>query len=182
MIRVEALVASPRKNGNSNLLVGRLLSALDEDRVRGGSTFLYDEAVSPCTDCRACKRGDLVCTVEDRMQPIYRKMEAAGILVFATPIYWFGPTATMKLLLERLRPYYMSQRLKDKKAVLILPAGSGPSDCDLTITMFRRVFKALGLEILGIVTPKAFNPGDALNDESALQELDRIAALINNME
>jgi len=178
---VEVLVASPRKNGNSQELSESLTAGLDKKKVQSGISFLYEHELGPCIDCRACKRNELVCTKEDGMQALYKKIDAADFLVFATPIYWYGPTGTMKLLLERLRPYYMSKRLAGKKAAIILPAGNGAEDCDLTITMFQRIFRALGLDLIKIITPKAFNPGDALRDDKAMEDINELSMQINAM-
>ena len=84
------------------------------------------------------------CIIQDEMKEIYERIAAADILIIACPIYWFGPSAKTKLLLDRLRPYYYNRNLKAKKAALILAAGSGQSDCDLTIEMFKRSFLTLG--------------------------------------
>ena len=43
---------------------------------------------------------------------------------------------------------------------LLLPAGSGPMDCDLTIEQFKRIFKALGITNLDVITVTAYNEGD----------------------
>jgi len=180
-MKLEVLLASPRKNGNSYVMARRLIDGLEMQKIDSNIIFLYEEGIGPCTDCRACKRGDLVCTIEDGMQPLYARLDAADILVFATPIYWYGPSATMKLLLERLRPYYLNKRLSGKKAVIILPAGNGVADCDLTISMFQRMFKALDLEILRFITPMAFNPGEALSDKAALEQLEETVILLNKL-
>ncbi len=181
MIRVEAMVASPRKKGNSSVLVNRLMDRLDRQKAAGESIFLFNEDISPCTDCRACKTGDLVCTVRDAMQPLYQRMEQADVLIFATPVYWFGPTASLKKVIERLRPYYLSKRLAGKKLVLILPAGNGIEDCDLIISMMKRIADALELEIFRIITPKAYDAGEVLNDGSVLAEIDDLATAISNL-
>ncbi len=75
------------------------------------------------------------------MQEIYPLINDADILIFGTPIYWFGPTAQMKALIDRLRPYYGNQRLKGKSAALILPAGVGRSDCNLLLHSLRKFLR-----------------------------------------
>ena len=35
------------------------------------------------------KKGDYVCTINDRMQELYPKMQEADLIIFGTPIYWF---------------------------------------------------------------------------------------------
>ncbi|NJO90379.1 MAG: flavodoxin family protein [Chloroflexia bacterium] len=108
------------------------------------------------------------------MQQLYPKIDACDVLIFATPIYWFGPTAKTKLLVDRLRPYFGNKRLSGKWGALLLPAGSGPVDCELTVEQFRRTFTSLEIRFLGAVTTTAFNVGDADKDiylDSAIQQL-----------
>lgn len=162
---------SPRKKGNTSSLTSLFINKLNSDRYIAKEMFLYDQNINPCTDCRVCKKGDLICKVNDDMQKNYDLLDKADIFVIATPIYWFGPTAKMKLFLDRFRPYYGNQRLKYKKSLLILPAGVGEKDCDLTIEMFSRAFRALGVEYFGSITSKAYDIGDSLKDEAALQSV-----------
>lgn len=178
MSNIQIFIGSPRKKGNTSYLVQKFINSLS-GKLQAEINFLYDLNIQPCTDCRNCKKGNLVCTVQDEMQGLYEKIDQSDVLIFATPIYWFGPSAQMKLLIDRLRPYYGNKRLKGKKAALILPAGTGEADCDLTIEMFKRTFNALEIEYLGAVTSKAYDIGDAEKDHKALNEIQQLVARIN---
>lgn len=164
MKRIKILIGSPRKKGNSVSMSGLLAGLLNKENYAIENIYLYDYQINACTDCRVCKKGDMVCKVNDGMQDLYPILEDADILIFATPIYWFGPSAKTKLLIDRLRPYFANQKLNGKRGALLLPAGSGPADCDLTIEQFRRTFMALGINFLGAVTTTAFDVGDAIKD------------------
>lgn len=174
-MKAEILIGSPRKNGNTATMAKVLANELLSKSVDVNTTFLYDYEIKPCTDCRGCKKSDLVCVLKDDYALLSERLESANILVFGTPIYWYGPTAKIKLLIDRFRPYFTSKKLQGKKAVLLLPAG----DCDLTIEMFRRVFETLGIEYLGAVTSKSYDIGDAVKD-ACLQP--NIFELLNHIE
>ncbi|MGD9365976.1 MAG: NAD(P)H-dependent oxidoreductase [Desulfobacteraceae bacterium] len=45
-------------------------------------------------------------------------MDEADLIIFGTPNYWYGPTAKMKLLIDRMRPYVTNEKLKGKKQLL----------------------------------------------------------------
>lgn len=170
------LIGSPRKNGNTSTMSKMLASNLKSSKQ--STYFLYDYQIIPCTDCRMCKKGDLFCSVSDDLNEIYRSLESADIIVFGTPIYWFGPTAKMKLLIDRLRPYFQNKKLNGKKAALLLPAGDGEKDCDLTIEQFKRIFRTLGVEYLGAVTSCAYEIGDAENDEKLSEKINSLSSKI----
>ena len=171
------LIGSPRKNGNTAIMCDLLLNKLSQGTVKFQLVNLNTLNFSGCTDCRACKTGDLKCTLNDDLRNYYPAIEAADLLVFGTPIYWYGPTAQMKALMDRLRPYYGNKLLKGKKAVVLLPAGVGSSDCDLTTEQFKRMSKALGIDIIKTITAKAYDIGEVLNDKAALEEIESLELL-----
>lgn len=84
-------------------------------------------------------------------------------------------------MFDRLRPYYSNKKLADKKAALLLPAGDGESDCDLTIEIFRRSFKALGIELIDSVAAHAHDTGEADSDKKALASIAELVAKINGL-
>lgn len=178
MQHILILIGSPRREGNSVDMANMLIMRLRGKDFQTEMLYLYDYDIRPCTDCRACKKDALVCTVKDGMKDLYAMMEKADILVFGNPIYWFGPTAKTKLLVDRLRPYYGNKKLSGKKAALLLPAGSGASDCDLTTEMFRRTFEALGIDFIGTAPAVAYDAGDAVKDPETSAAVQALAAAI----
>jgi multimeric flavodoxin WrbA len=177
-MRVLGLVGSPRKGGNTDIMVD---AVLERARANGHETekiHLYEAEIGPCIDCRGCKKGDLVCIVEDGMQSVYPKLDSANVIVFGTPIYWVGPTGTMKNLIDRFRPYFGNGRIKGKKAILVAPAGDGPSECNLLTEMFRRSFEYLKVEFLGYALGKAYDRKEILNDEEAMKKATELGAML----
>lgn len=168
---IEIFNSSPRKNGNTAFLAGAFSDTAESGLHKCEINNLYDYDILPCIDCRACKKDNFQCALKDDMNRIYMKMESADILVFGTPIYWYGPTAKMKLLIDRLRPYFGSGKLKGKKGILMMSAGSGKEDCDLTGEMFKRIFDALGITMHGVVITKSYDVGDAQNDAAAVENM-----------
>lgn len=176
MKKVVFINGSPRKKGNTSIMVQHLHHLLPKSNFQSQVIFLYDKDIKPCTDCRVCKKGELVCTIKDDMQAIYSQLEFTEYIVFGTPIYWFGPTAKMKLLIDRFRPYYVNKKLIGKKAILLLPAGTGEQDTDLTIELFNRTFAALGIEPIGSVSAEAYDERDVYSDELAMEKIERLSA------
>lgn len=174
-MRVEILLGSPRPNGNTAFLAGLLERHLEAAGAETGRHSLYDLAIQPCRDCRACKAGDRVCILDDDAKSVTDRLEGSDAFVLATPIYWYAPTAPAKLLIDRLRPFYGSRRLSGKRAAVLLAAGSGASDCDLTVEMLRRTFEALGVAFVGTVVSRSYDTGDAARDADAQARLAPLA-------
>jgi multimeric flavodoxin WrbA len=176
MRNIEILIGSPRKNGNTSIMAKYLHENALLSGMSSKITFLYDHTIQACTDCRGCKKGKKECFVLDDASEIYARLEKADIIIFGTPVYWFGPSATMKLLIDRLRPYYLNKKLAGKKAAVFLPAGEGAKDCDLTIEMFKRVFQTLGMIFMGAVTAKAYDIGDLNKNKKVHDPINRLSA------
>lgn len=101
MTNVLVLYGSPRKNGNSSTLGKRFVKALGDNGVQDVQEFwLNDLAIKPCQGCFRC-HPTRRCITQDDMQMIYPALEAATVIVFAIPIFWWHMSAQMKLCLDR---------------------------------------------------------------------------------
>ncbi len=179
MQKIEILIGSPRKRGNTFSLAEMLIQNLNKEKTISDITYLYDYEIKPCNDCRACKTGKMECIIDDDMKEIYQLLENSDIIIIGSPIYWFGPSAKTKLMLDRFRPYFTNKKLAGKRAALLLPARTGEPDCNLTIEMFMRSFEALGIKYIGAVTAKAYDIGEAGKDKNAIASINKLAAQIN---
>jgi len=178
-MKIEILTGSPRRNGNTAILARLLKEKLKKEGHTINITSLYDFKIKPCIDCRGCKKDKLICSLDDDMPEIYRKLDASDIIVIGTPIYWYGPSAMTKLLIDRLRPYFVNRILEGKKGALLLPAGDGEKDTGLTVLMLKKTFETLGMIYMGCVTAKAYDAGEVSKDKVVIRSLDKLAGLIN---
>lgn len=168
-MNILALIGSPRKAGNTSLVVD---AVIDGARTAGHSArklFLYDYDIRPCLDCRACKRGDLRCVLKDDMPAIYGLLGDADLIIFGTPVYWYGPTAVMKLLLDRLRPFIADGGLKTKRGLLVVPSQEGPACCGPLTEMIRMSLGYLGMEPAGEILVAAYEKGEIAKNPAELK-------------
>jgi multimeric flavodoxin WrbA len=169
-MKILALIGSPRKGSNTDTLVEQTLKGSAVSGHTYEKIYLYNYDISPCIDCRKCKQGDYVCVINDGMQEIYPKMDGADVIIFGTPNYWYGPSAKMKLLVDRMRPYVANGKLKGKKAAVITPAAEGPNACGPLMEMFRMCFEYLEMEFAGKILAAAYERGEVKNDQKALKD------------
>ncbi len=74
-----------------------------------------------CMACDMCKnRKDNKCVMEDDMQNVYDNIDNFDTIVLVTPVYFDQITAYTKLFIERLRPFYPTRKLYNKRVFLIL--------------------------------------------------------------
>jgi multimeric flavodoxin WrbA len=151
---VLGLSASPRRDGNSDLLLAEALAGAASAGAATEPLRLADFAIAPCVECNACLRTG-VCRVEDDFQAILARMLAADRIIFATPIFFMGVAAQGKLLIDRCqclwaRKYVLKQPLpegspRDRRAMVIAVGGSkGRKMFDSVRLTMKYYFDALG--------------------------------------
>ena len=177
-MKILALMGSPRKEGNTDILVDTVLSGAKSAGHQGEKLHLYDLNLLPCIDCRNCKNGDKVCTRDDDMRDIYPKIEGADVILFGTPLYWYGPSGPMKLLMDRLLPYSETETLKGKRAVLVIPSAEGSDACGPVVTMFRLSLDYLGVDIAEVLLPTAYEKGEISSNTEELERARGIGAAL----
>ena len=169
-MKILALIGSPRREENTDLLVEQILKGSRTKGHNAEKLFLYEYTISLCIDCRNCKKGDYVCCVNDEMQKIYPRMESAELIILGSPLYWYGPTAKMKLLVDRMRPFVANGKLRGKKAVVVAPSAEGAKACGPLLEMFRKSFEYLGMEFAGEVLVKAYEKGEVAENQRELEK------------
>jgi len=177
-MQVLALVGSPRRNGNTDLLVDQVLKGAESRRYSREKIYLYDYEISPCLDCRGCKKGSFDCLLKDGMQEIRPLLEEADVIIFGTPVYWYGPTAKMKLLIDRLRPFIASKKLQGKRGILVSPSEEGPGCCGPLVEMFRMSSLYLEMELAGILLAKAYERGEIRGQPEELRRAWELGAAL----
>ena len=120
-MKVIGIVSSPRKGGNTEILVRQALRAA---REAGAETELISVAkmnISPCDGCGACEKNG-ICKIKDDMQVIYQQLESADGIVFGTPVYFLNVTAQAKAIIDRTYAFLQTRKLRGKVAAAIVVA------------------------------------------------------------
>ncbi len=150
-MKVLAIQGSPRKKGNTALLLEHYLSGLEENHsdVEIERVFLQEKDIAPCTGCYTCINEESSCIIDDDMQGLYGRIIEADLLIFATPIYWWSISAQLKVFVDRFCPFTIED-FKDKKFVLLMTYGNllpntGPK---MVEDMFREIWDYFELDIV----------------------------------
>jgi len=131
--KILILCASPKKDGNTVALVqwfaqGAQAKGAHVEIV--ATAFLKYKAIG-CTSCRACQKSDKYeCVINDEARSVLAKMADVDVIVMATPLYFFGPSAQLKIIFDRMFSLYkwdnvagtMKTPLKGKTLVLMASA------------------------------------------------------------
>ena len=101
MKNVLILAGSPRKKGNSAALCRMFAQGAEEAGSKVETIFLRDKKIGFCLACYHCRDHGGVCAIKDDMAEILDKMNAADVIVMASPVYFYSVDAQMKALIDR---------------------------------------------------------------------------------
>lgn len=97
---VLGLQGSPRIKGNTSILLSTFLDEAERLGARTDHLDVSRKNISPCLGCGNCEREGF-CSTDDDMQGVYPLLRQADIIVIATPVYFYGPTAQIKAVIDR---------------------------------------------------------------------------------
>lgn len=110
---VLVISTSPRKNGNSDALADAFIRGAQQAGNQVEKINLYDKTIGFCKGCLTCQSTQR-CIIDDDASAIAQRMLTADVIVFATPIYYYGMCGQMKTLLDRANPLYSADyRFRD---------------------------------------------------------------------
>jgi len=186
---VVGLQGSPRRNGNTAYLLDKFL----EQGVNHGADInkvpVADKNIIPCIGCNSCmKTGECVIQTDDMYAEMYDLLQNADIIVAATPVFFYGPSAQLKALIDRSQTLWSRKyalKLDDPKEKtrkgFLLSAGatSGKQLFDAIRLITRYFFDAAGASYNGdLFFRKVDGPRDLKKLDGHLERIEKSAAAL----
>lgn len=125
MKQVLIISASPRKNGNSDILCDRFAQGAAESGHKVEKVFIASKNIGYCSGCGVCNSTHR-CVQKDDMAVILDQMVNADVIVLATPVYFYSMDGQMKTLIDRTVPRYTE--IKNKDFYFIMTAADTEKD------------------------------------------------------
>ncbi|RJP30397.1 MAG: flavodoxin family protein [Actinobacteria bacterium] len=111
-----ALYTSPRRKGNTALLLDALVAGAGEAAYGAESFYTAEMDIRPCRACNHCfKEG--ACIQQDDMQIIYPHLSKAGAVAMAAPIFSMNICAQAKALIDRCQRQWSIRYVLEKSPV-----------------------------------------------------------------
>lgn len=170
MSKIIILIGSNRRGGNTNLLAEAFAKGAGQ-KHEVEIISIADYKINPCIGCNSCfQREGNLCFQQDDMQKIYPKLAEADIIAIASPVYFYGISAQLKAVIDRLHTP-MRNTFKVRKLVLLLVAAATlPTVFDSIQLQYQLILDFFNLENAGTVFVKGVkDPGDIKN-HPALEE------------
>ena len=117
-MKILILMGSPNRKGSTNILVEEFTKGAKE---RGHSCEVIDVCradVHPCTGCISCGYEG-PCAQKDGMERIRNTLLSSDMVVFATPLYYYGMSAQLKTVVDRFCAFSSSLNSRGLRSALL---------------------------------------------------------------
>ena len=129
--------------------------------------------IAPCKGCGVCQcyKG---CVDQDDTNSTIDKVAAADMILFATPVYWWGMSSQLKLIIDKC--YCRGLQLTNKKVGTIVVGGS-PVDSiqyELIDKQFSCMAKYLSWDMIFQKSYYATDSDELAKNKDSIKELENI--------
>lgn len=161
--KILGISGSPVKKGNVETFLQRTLEILPRKDLLYEVVHLSGLKVKDCSHCNFCltkQTAGKYCSLKDDAQAILEKVEAADIIVLASPVYFMRSSARLAALTDRFRVFVFGNltagRLKNKIGVSM--AVSWLRQGGLETTHLAHITTFLTLEMIPASVHKGISP------------------------
>ncbi|MEM2876370.1 MAG: flavodoxin family protein [Candidatus Bathyarchaeia archaeon] len=178
-MKVLGVVFSPRKNGNTEILVQEALKGAEEMGADTELVATRELNINPCDGCGSCQKSG-VCRINDDMQKMYEKLLDADGIILGTPVYFWQMCAQAKTFIDRTYALtFPNLKLANKVGAAIAVAGrTGAVE---VLNTLSRYFINNHMIVAESVEGLASEKGSIVNDERGMRsarELGKQVALL----
>ena len=157
MVKILAIYGSPRRKGNTSLLLKKAVQGALEAGAEVEEIILRDLNMSPCLEIYGCKKTGR-CVIQDDFQKVYDQLLACHGLMLASPIFYYTVSAHTKILMDRCQSFWakkywvektpIEKRKATRKGLFIsVGATKGKKLFDGTLLSIRYFFDVLDTEL-----------------------------------
>ena len=163
-MKIAVLNGSP-KVGNTAAMVNAFKQGAEEAGHEVEVLHVGKMKIAGCLGCEYCHtKGEGKCVQQDDMAKVMPAYLDADMVVYASPIYYFGMTAQLSAAIQRV--YAIGKPAKATKAALLLSSAS-PDPYAGAIATYKTMAGFMGLEDKGIITAA----GEENGSEAKLDEI-----------
>ena len=150
-MKIVVLQGSPNKKGSTFILADCFRQGAED---AGHTVEMIDVAhakIHPCTGCIHCGYEG-PCVQKDDVEEIRKNILVADMLVFATPLYYYGMSAQLKTLIDQFCAFNSSMQRKHMKSVLLTVAWNSDSwTFEALEAHYKTLVRYLNLTDMGMV-------------------------------
>lgn len=165
---VLAVISSPRKGGNAELLVDEFIKGAKAAGHEVEKLCLREKKIAPCLACEACLRNGGTCVQKDDMAEVLEQIIRADMIVLSTPVYYYSVCAQLKTMIDRTLAG--GSRMKEKEFYFITTAADAPEKMERTMEDLQGFVDCIPDSVVkGKVYGQSFQVGD-IKGKPAMKE------------
>ncbi len=148
-MKVTILQGSARKKGNTARVIGWVEEELLSQGHEVENIYLNSQSLNGCMGCAKCKeKPDTIgCIQKDDVPEILGKIVSSQLVIFASPLYFWGVSAQIKAVIDRTYSLYTNYHQPDhaslvqgqRQALLVTGAGPFEDNAEGVFTAFGRM-------------------------------------------
>ncbi|MCD6220571.1 flavodoxin family protein [bacterium] len=183
-MKVIGICGSPRRGGNSEILLDKFLSGFKE-KWEVKKFILNEMKFIPCQECEEIRK-DGRCKIQDDMQILYPEIESADVIVIASPIFFGSVSAQTKMMIDRFQCQWLGIKTfktytpKKKKGYFICVEASERDDfIENARSIIKNFFITVGATYSGEVICKGVDEKGKVEERKEC--IERVKSLIEKL-
>jgi len=180
-MRLLSVNGSPRKEGNTSMMLKRVYTPLAEAGVEVDDVYLHGLDFAPCTACTVCmKKKDRRCYgyEDDDCNDVIDRVIASDVILLGSPVYFGSVTGQIKAFMDRVG---FVNRVNDPFLNRKIGAAVSPARRSGELLTFAEL--NMWFLINGMIVPGSsywnvghgMKEGDILKDKEAMDTCDDLA-------
>ena len=150
-MNIVVLMGSPNINGSTGILISEFIKGANEAGHTCEMIDVCHADIRPCTGCVACGYEG-PCVQKDDIQKIREKLLSSDMVVFATPLYYYGMSAQLKTVVDRFCAYNSSLNSRHLKSALLTVAWNADDwTFEALVTHYKTLVRYINFEDMGMV-------------------------------
>jgi multimeric flavodoxin WrbA len=183
--RILVINGAARVNGNTDIIISKLITSALQTDVQIKQIDVRKKKINDCIGCYHCK-DNTACSIKDDMVEVYEEINRSALIIFASPVYWWGVTGIMKVLIDRLYLYYSDLNkpyIKGKKALIISPMDMNSDIYKIKIFLdfYKIIFDNLKMTLVDTCLFGNINDKGAIQKNAEyLDKIDRLGKTLSD--
>lgn len=170
---VLGISGTPRKGGNSEVLLNAALEPFADAGWETGRILLSEKKIEMCIGCETCREQQKCAITGDDMDEVFNVFAVCDAIVIASPVYWRNVPAQLKALFDRMYADKNSLLKGKLGGAIAVGRGTGAGQA-IVLNIIHNFYLSSGAlcvpgELNG-VSAAADKPGDILAQPRRLEQ------------
>lgn len=170
-MKVLGISGSMRPNGNTSILVKKVLEIVDSegcDEIKTEYVSLSGKEIKPCIGCEKCKEKKWCVIENDDWDEIVNKVIDCDVLVLGSPTYYYDVSGQLKNFMDRTYSLFHDRKLSGRNAVVISVCAERGGE--RTLETLEGFVNTHEFYYLGYINGKGYLEGDILKDTASMEK------------